>query len=108
MDQSAILLLMQAKPGKEEQVERLLKSTEPLALAEQELGSAAYFAFRLGAGRFGIFVTSRDEQARDAQRRSAIAAALFASGKDLFEPIPIGENVELLVAKLPGESTWMP
>jgi hypothetical protein len=45
---------------------------------------------------------------RDAQWRSAIAAALFASGKDLFEPIPIGENVELLVAKLPGESTWMP
>ena len=100
MDRTAILLQMQAKPGKEKQVEKILKGTRPWA--EQELGAATYFVFKLGAGRFGVFITSRDEKARDAQRSGKIADLFFATATELFDPLPIGENVEILVMKLPA------
>lgn len=100
MNRTGILLQMQAKPGKDRQVERFLKATKPWA--EQELRAAAYFVFKLGGGRFGAFVTSKDEKARDAQRCGRLAHVLFASAKELFDPLPIGENVEILVMKLPA------
>ena len=99
MNRTGILVLMQAKPGKARQVERILKATKPWA--EQELGEAAYFVFKLGGGRFGAFITSEDEKARDAQRRGRLAHLFFASATNLFDPLPIGENVEILVMKLP-------
>jgi hypothetical protein len=100
VNRTGILLQMRAKPGKQRQVERILKGTKPWA--EQEFGAAAYFVFKLGGGRFGIFITSEDEKARDAQRCGRIADVLFAAAKELFDPLPIGENVEILVMKLPA------
>jgi hypothetical protein len=99
MDKVGILLLMQAQVGKELQVERFLKGTE--LLAEEELGRSAYYVFRLDHTRFGIFVTAKDENDRDEQRRGRLGSALLASAKALFDPIPIGENVEILVTKAP-------
>jgi hypothetical protein len=100
MDETGIWLQLQAKRGKEKQVERLLKGSLPWA--EQEFGAAAYFVCKMGHGRFGVFLTSKNAEARDAQRRGKIASAYFAAAKELFDPLPIGENVEVIVMKLPG------
>jgi len=45
MDQLALLALLQAKPGKENEVEDFLKSARPLAL--QETGTTTWYAVKL-------------------------------------------------------------
>ena len=65
MDKLALLALLQAKPGKEKEVEDFLKSARPLAL--QETGTTTWYAVKLGPAKFGIFDTFADE---NGQKRS--------------------------------------
>ncbi len=60
MDQLALLALLQAKPGKEKEVEDFLKAARPLAL--QETGTTTWYAVKLGPAKFGIFDTFADEK----------------------------------------------
>jgi quinol monooxygenase YgiN len=55
MDRFAILATLEARPGKEREVEIFLKSAE--TLAAQEVGTTTWFAFRAGPATFGIFDT---------------------------------------------------
>ena len=55
MDQLALLALLDAKAGKEKELEEFLKSALPLA--QQEPGTTSWYALKLGPGRFGIFDT---------------------------------------------------
>jgi len=48
VDQFALAALLQAKPGKEKEVEPFLISAQPLASAE--VGTTSWFAVRLGGG----------------------------------------------------------
>jgi hypothetical protein len=48
-----LLVRLEAKPGKEAEVEEFLKSG--LALAEEELETTVWFAIRMGKSTFGIF-----------------------------------------------------
>ena len=59
MDRFALLALLEAKPGKEKEVEEFLKSAQPMAA--QEPGTSTWYAVKLGPARFGIFDTFRDE-----------------------------------------------
>ena len=56
MDQFAILAILQARPGKENDVKEFLKSARALAL--QETGTVNWFAVRLGACAVLLFVRS--------------------------------------------------
>jgi quinol monooxygenase YgiN len=100
MDKLAILALLQAKPGKEKEVEQFLKFAQPLA--ERETGTTTWYAVKLGPARFGIFDTFKDENGRNAHLSGEIAKALFAKAADLFDTPPQVEKLEILAAKAPS------
>lgn len=96
----ALFVKMQAKPGKEAQVEAFLKSALPLA--NQETGTLLWFALKFGPSTFGIFDAFADDAGRQAHLNGAIAAALMANAADLLAEMPTIESVDVLAAKLPG------
>jgi quinol monooxygenase YgiN len=100
MDKLAILVLLEARAGKEAEAEDFLKSALPLA--EQEPGTTTWYAVKLGPGRFGIFDTFKDNDGRQAHLTGPIAKALFAKAEELFAVAPQVEMLEILAVKAPG------
>ena len=99
MDKFALLALLEAKPGKEQEVEEFLKSAQPLA--EGEAGTSTWYAVKLGPARFGIFDTFEDEAGRDAHLNGEIAKALFAKADELLAKPPQVEKLDILASKTP-------
>jgi quinol monooxygenase YgiN len=100
MEKLAIWAYLEAKPGKEKEVEDFLKSAQPLA--ERESGTIAWYAVKIGPSTFGIFDTFADEAGRDAHINGDIAKALFAKAKDLFAKDPQIAKPEILAVKGSG------
>ena len=100
MDRFALLALLRAKPGKEQELAAFLKSAQPLAVAEP--ATTSWYAIKLGPDRFGIFDTFPDEAGRDAHLNGPIAKALMARAGELLADPPQIEKVEILAAKAPG------
>jgi quinol monooxygenase YgiN len=95
-----LLARMEAKPGKEAEVEKFLAGALPLA--QQEKGTTAWFATKLGPSTFGIFDVFPDEASRSAHLNGPIAAALMAKAGELLAKPPTIEKIDVLAAKLPG------
>jgi quinol monooxygenase YgiN len=96
----ALFVRLEAKPGKEADVENFLRGG--LAVVQQEPATAAWFALRLGPSTFGIFDAFPDEAGRQAHLTGKVAAALMAQAAELFSQPPVIEKVDVLAAKLPG------
>ena len=64
MTTKGLLVRLEAKSGKEAEVEEFLRSAVPLV--QQEAGTTAWFAIRFGQSEFGIFDVFPDEAGRDA------------------------------------------
>jgi len=96
----ALFVRLEAKPGKEEEVESFLMSG--LAIVAEEPATTAWFAIRLGPSTFGIFDAFPDEAGRQAHLSGKVAAALMAKAAELFAEPPSIEKVDVLAAKLPG------
>lgn len=96
----ALFVRLEAKPGKEKDVEQFLVSGLPLVL--QEPATTAWFGLRLGPTTFGIFDAFPTEAGRQAHLSGKVAAALMAKAADLFAKPPLIEKVDVLAAKLPG------
>jgi quinol monooxygenase YgiN len=78
-----LLVRLEAKPGKEAEVESFLKSG--LALVQEEPETTVWFAIRMGQSTFGIFDAFPDQSGRKAH---------------LAQP-PVIEKVDVLATKLP-------
>jgi len=102
MDKFALLALLEAKPGKETELEAFLKSAQPLA--NREAGTTTWYAVKLGPAKFGIFDTFKDEAGRGAHLSGEIAKALFAKADELLAKPPQVEKLEILASKAPGAS----
>lgn len=100
MDKLALLGLLEAKAGKEKELEEFLKSALPLA--QREAGTTSWYALKMGPGRFGIFDTFKDDAGRNAHLNGEIAKALFAKADELLAKPPQIEQVELLAVKAAG------
>jgi quinol monooxygenase YgiN len=96
----ALLVRLEAKPGKEATVADFLAGALPLA--NQEAQTTAWFALRLGPSTFGIFDAFPGEEGRAAHLNGPIAAALMANAAELLSTPPVIERVDVLAAKLPG------
>jgi quinol monooxygenase YgiN len=96
----ALYVRLEAKPGKEKDVEAFLKGG--LAVVQAEPATTAWFALRLGPSTFGIFDAFPDEAGRQAHLSGRVAAALMAKAADLLAKPPAIEKVDVLAAKLPG------
>jgi quinol monooxygenase YgiN len=88
---------LQAKPGKEAEVAKLLESA--LALAREERETAVWYALRFGPATFGIFDAFEAESGREAHLNGRIAAALMAKAGELLAEPPKIEKVDLLAVK---------
>lgn len=94
----SLLARLEAKPGKEAEVEALLSSA--LGLATEERQTVHWFALRIGPSTFGIFDTFADEAGRKVHLEGRIAAALMAKAPELLATAPVIEHVEIIAAKV--------
>ena len=93
----ALFARLEAKPGKEQEVEKFLKSAQPLA--EKEPETITWYAIKMGPSSYGIFDTFADESGRNAHLKGEIAKALFAKAQDLFAKPPEIKKPEILASK---------
>ncbi|MBA2409214.1 MAG: antibiotic biosynthesis monooxygenase [Gammaproteobacteria bacterium] len=96
----ALLVRLDAKSGKESDVEKFLLSG--LDLVEQEPQTTTWYALKLGPNTYGIFDSFADDNGRQAHLSGKVAAALMQKAPDLFAAPPAIEKVDVLAAKLPG------
>jgi quinol monooxygenase YgiN len=96
----ALYVRLEAKPGKEAEVESFLRGG--LAIVQEEPATTAWFAIRMGQSTFGIFDAFPDEAGRQAHLSGRVAAALMAKAPELLAQKPIIEKLDVLAAKLPG------
>ena len=95
-----LLVTLEAKPGKEADVERFLEGGLPIV--NEEPDTIAWFAIKMGPSTYGIFDVFPSDAGRQAHLQGRVAEALMAQAADLFaEPPDIGE-LDVLAAKLPS------
>lgn len=96
---TALYVKLEAKPGKEGELEAFLKSAVPLV--QQEPATIAWFAIKMGPTTFGIFDAFPDDAGRQAHLSGKVAAALMESAPTLLAQAPDIRKVEVLADKLP-------
>jgi quinol monooxygenase YgiN len=100
MVKKALFVTLEAKPGKEKEVEQFLNGG--LSIVLEEPATIAWFAIRIGPSKFGIFDAFPDEAGRQAHLSGRVAAALMAKAPELLAKPPSIEKVDVLAVKLPG------
>ena len=94
----ALLVRLEAKAGKEAELEKFLRSALPLVMDEPE--TAQWYGIRLGPSTFGIFDTFAAESGREANLNGRVAAALMAKAGELLAKPPVIEKCDVLEAKV--------
>ncbi|WP_196240581.1 putative quinol monooxygenase [Nocardioides anomalus] len=95
----ALLVRLEALPGKEADLAEFL--TEARSIVLDEPGTTAWFALQLGPSTFGVFDVFPDDDARDAHLAGGVGQALGPNTGVLFSE-PQVEKIDLLADKLPG------
>jgi quinol monooxygenase YgiN len=95
-----LLVRLDAKPGRDDDVEEFLRSAQ--ALVRLEPATTAWFAVRFGRSEYGIFDVFPDEVSREAHLAGAVATALREKADALFTQPPRIEKVRILADKLPA------
>jgi quinol monooxygenase YgiN len=96
----ALFVKLEAKPGKEEEVESFLKGGLPIVM--EEPATISWYAIKMGSSTFGIFDTFPDDTGRQAHLTGRVAAALMAQAPNLLAQAPSIEKIDILAAKQPG------
>lgn len=95
----ALLVRLQALPGKEEELATFLVGAR--AIVMDEPGTIAWFAIKLGPSTFGVYDVFPDDEARDAHLAGGVGQALGPNTGVLFEEPQI-EKIDILAHKIPG------
>ncbi|CAN5243375.1 hypothetical protein BH09ACT9_BH09ACT9_09490 [soil metagenome] len=98
MATKALLVRLEAKPGKEGAVEEFLRSALPLV--EQEPGTKPWFAVRFGPSSFGIIDTFPDPAARETHPPGPVSKALGERADALFAAPPKISYLDVLAEKV--------
>ena len=101
MINKALFVRLEAKPGKEAEVEKFLQGG--LAIVQEEPGTATWYAIRLGQFTFAIFDTFADDEGRQAHLSGRVADALMAKAPDLLAEPPVIEKADVLAVKTSAE-----
>ena len=94
MEAIGLLVMLEARSGREADAEAFLKSAQELAQGEK--ATLKWYAIKLGPGKFGIFDTFANEADRNAHLSGRIAKALGALASEVFAAPPQVEKVEVL------------
>ena len=96
-----LFVRLEAKPGKEAEVEEFLRTALPLV--EDEPSTTVWFALRFGPTTFGIFDAFPDDKGRRAHLAGPVAAALAAAAPDLLALPPAIDEIVTVASKLPRD-----
>jgi quinol monooxygenase YgiN len=94
-----LLVRIEAKEGREDEVRSFLQSGQ--TLVEEEPETTAWFAIQLGSSSFGIFDVFPDEAGREAHLSGQVAQALADNTGELFDE-PSIERIDVIATKLPS------
>ncbi len=97
MVNKGLLVRLEAKPGKEKELEKFLHSALPLVL--EESGTENWYAIRMTESTFAIFDTFANDVDRDVHLGGAIATALMEKASELLVANPVIEKVDVLAVK---------
>lgn len=97
MVKKGLFVKLEAKPGKEGEVEAFLNSGPGLVQAEPL--TVTWYAVKFGPSTFGIFDTFAGDEGRDAHLNGAVAAALMKNAADLLATPPKIEKIDVLASK---------
>lgn len=100
MTNTGLLVRLDAKPGRDQDVEDFLRSAA-LPLVEEEPGTLAWFAVKFGQGEYGIFDTFTDDAAREAHLAGPVAQALRDLEDELFDTPPRILKLDVIAEKVP-------
>jgi quinol monooxygenase YgiN len=92
-----LLALLEAKPGKGDELAAFLRQGRELAVAEG--GTVTWYAFKLSDTTYGIFDTFADEDGRQAHLNGQIPAALGQVADDLLASDPDIRTTDILAVK---------
>jgi quinol monooxygenase YgiN len=92
-----LLALLEAKPGKGDELGAFLKQGRELAVAEN--GTVTWYAFKISDTTYGIFDTFEDEDGRQAHLGGEIPSALAQVGPDLLAADPDIRTVDVIAVK---------
>lgn len=93
-----LLLTVEARPGKEDEVAKLFAGALPIV--ESEPATVAWFAIRFGPSTFGVFDAFPDDDGREAHLNGQVPAAL-SDNAHLFASAPEIRKLDVLADKLP-------
>ena len=94
----ALLVRLEALPGKEEELADFLKQAR--AIVMDEPGTVAWFAIRFGPSTFGVYDVFPDDDARDAHLAGGVGQALGPNTGVLFTEPQI-ERIDILADQVP-------
>jgi quinol monooxygenase YgiN len=92
-----ILALLEAKPGKGDDLAAFLEAGRALAVAEE--GTVTWYAFKIGDTSYGIFDTFETDDARAAHLGGQIPQALGQVAPDLLASDPDIRTIDILAVK---------
>lgn len=94
-----LLVTVEVKPGKEDEVQAFLEGAQ--TIVEGEPATIAWFALKLGPSTFGVFDVFPDDEGRQAHLAGDVGQALMANVGVLFDAPSITE-IDVLASKLPA------
>jgi len=100
MVSKGLLVRLDAKWGKGDELEEFLQSALPLV--RQEQATTAWFALRFGRSDYGIFDVFADDAGRDAHLNGPVAKALMERADELLSEPPSIQKLDVLAFKLPA------
>jgi quinol monooxygenase YgiN len=92
-----LLVELEAKPGKGDELAAFLAAGRALAVAER--GTITWYAFKITDTTYGIFDSFETEEARAAHLRGEIPTALGQVAADLLATDPDIQPVEIVAVK---------
>jgi len=97
---TALLVRLEAKPGKASEVAEFLRGALPIVQGEP--ATTAWFAIQMGPSTFGIVDAFPNDAGRQTHLSGQVAAALMARADELFSTAPNIQQIDVLASKLPG------
>jgi quinol monooxygenase YgiN len=92
-----LLALLEAKPGKGDELAAFLEAGRELAVAEE--GTVTWYAFKLSDTSYGIFDTFESTAGREAHLGGEIPKALANVAPDLLAQDPDIRTVDVIAVK---------
>ncbi len=92
-----LLALLEAKPGKGDELAAFLEQGRALAVEEE--GTVTWYAFKLSDTTYGIFDTFEGEDGRQAHLNGQIPAALGQVAVDLLAADPDIRTTDIIAVK---------